>query len=323
MNEFQLIKTYFYRYVSAESAADIIIDKGDDCALLAPVKHALAITTDTLVEGVHFLPTISPHALGHRVLATNLSDLAAMGAMPKWFNLAITLPALNENWLAEFSEGMWQLATQHNIALIGGDTTKGPLSITISAMGDVEPSKALKRNAAQLDDDIYVSGTIGDAAAGLQVLLAEQVKYTDSEQYLITRFDYPTPRVELGLALLNVAHAALDISDGLLADLGHICQESGLNAQIHIESLPLSVALRTSVDPQKAVQYALSGGDDYELCFTAPQSKRADIQKIAQNLGLTLSRIGSFTATNEQSPTIECLHEGQPYLAKADGFKHF
>ncbi|AWB64978.1 thiamine-phosphate kinase [Saccharobesus litoralis] len=328
MNEFALIKQYFHQQSTPDKG--VILDKGDDCALLSPPIHqSLAVTTDTLVSGRHFLPEIDPFALGHRVLATNLSDLAAMGANPKWFNLALTLPNFDADWLKAFSQGLFNLASQFQCHLIGGDTTKGPLSITISAFGEVEASKALTRCAAQVGDDIYVSGTIGDAAAGLAAytdknFAAQRIVSEQSVMFLKQRFDLPQPRVSLGKKLLGIANAALDISDGLVADLNHICQRSELNAVIHCESLPLAQHHKDAVGFEQALVNALSGGDDYELCFTAPKAQRQTIKNIANDLHLPLTLIGEMLECAEgPQPTCSVLNKGRVQNLAKHGFQHF
>ncbi|MCU4676170.1 thiamine-phosphate kinase [Catenovulum sp. 2E275] len=324
MAEFDLINRYFNLGHTPEC---VKLDKGDDCALVVPnftlKNSSLAITTDTLVSGTHFLPDILPHALAYRALATNLSDLAAMGANPKWFSLALCLPkeiSQNENWMAEFSRGLFELANQHQFHLIGGDTTSGPLSITINAIGEVDHQTALKRSGAKPGDKICVSGTLGDAAGALALLLATaQPKTPAIEQALLSRFNYPTARVELGQALSGLANSAIDISDGLLADLTHILKASNCGAQIELEKLPCSAPLIEQFGVEQARTLAATGGDDYELCFTLEQTKLDLLQQHAQSLNLAVTCIGEITATPELTVTLN----QQPIQFSQTGYQHF
>ncbi len=280
--------------------ADIALGIGDDAALLQPQAGLqLVVTADTLNSGVHF-PAETPAAdIGWKTLAVNLSDLAAMGAQPAWCTLALSLPTADEGWIDGFADGFFALADAHDIVLIGGDTTRGPLSLSVTAMGQVAPGSALRRDAAQEGDDIWVSGTLGDAAIALRAWQAGtlDVRATADDaqvEYLRQRLARPTPRVALGRALIGLAHAAVDVSDGLLADLGHICARSGLGARIDPGSLPLSAAARARVGDTHARDAALRGGDDYELCFTAPPSKREAVQAVGVRLSLPLTRLGSM-----------------------------
>lgn len=261
LGEFDLIDRYFRD--AAARRADVVLGVGDDGALLRPkAGFDLVMVTDTLVEGTHFKAGASPHSIGHRALAVNLSDLAAMGATPAWALLALTLPATDESWIKEFAGGFLALARQHDLALVGGDTTRGPLSVTVQAVGYVPHGRGLRRSGARVGDVVLVSGTLGDAAAGLH----------DSNEYLRGRFDYPTARIALGESLLDVASAAMDVSDGLLADLAKLTAASGVGATLEIENLPLSDSLLAVQGLEAARRLALTGGDDYELLFTMPEA---------------------------------------------------
>jgi thiamine-monophosphate kinase len=268
LGEFDLIDRYFRD--AAARRDDVLLGVGDDGALLRPkAGFDLVMVTDTLVEGTHFKSSASPRSIGHRALAVNLSDLAAMGATPAWGLLALTLPATDEPWIKEFAAGFLELARQHDLALVGGDTTRGPLSVTVQLVGYVPQGRGLRRSGAQVGDVVLMSGTLGDAAAGLH----------DSNDYLRQRFDYPTPRIALGESLLDVASAAMDVSDGLLADLAKLTAASGVGATLSIDSLPLSNELVAVKGLDGARRLALTGGDDYELLFTMPQARWAEWQK--------------------------------------------
>lgn len=293
MGEFDLIKRYFNLRLDR---ADVLQSVGDDCAITTlKANQQLAITTDTLVCGTHFLPDISPADLAYKAVAVNLSDLAAMGAKPAWVSLALTLPKVDHQWLNAFSESLLSILQQYNVALIGGDTTKGNLSITLTAQGILEQGKGLYRHNAQVGDLIYVSGTLGDSAAGLHLLLNHPKIETESQQYLLQRHLRPVPQVELGQLLTQYSHCAIDISDGLLADLGHILQRSQCGADIEIEKLPLSNALLTNFSPSQAEHFALTGGEDYALCFTISPSKQAEFEQALSTKNLHCTCIGRIT----------------------------
>ena len=269
MSEFSLIERWFTSLTPQRD--DVSLGIGDDCAVLnCPEQQQLLVSIDTLVEGVHFFADVDPEALGHKALAVNLSDLAAMAATPAWFTLALTLPERNEAWLQRFSQGLLGLAQQHNIQLVGGDTTRGPLSISIQVHGFAERNKAVRRDGAKVGDHIFVSGSLGDAGAALQQRLgswqATELSVAD-KQYLQQRLERPTPRNNLTALLRRYANAAIDISDGLLADLGHILKRSQVGARINVDQLPLSPVLK-KLTPEQAQGLALMSGDDYELCFT-------------------------------------------------------
>jgi thiamine-monophosphate kinase len=294
LSEFDLIARYFTRL--PRTAGPVRLGVGDDCALLTPsVGTELAVSTDMLVEGRHFFPDADPFQLGHKCLAVNLSDLAAMGAKPLAFTLALALPAVDEIWLAAFSQGMLALADLHGIELVGGDTTKGPLTICLTVMGEVPSGAALRRDAARAGDDLWVSGSLGDARLALSIL--QNTAGIDASLLALCapRLHQPEPRVALGLALRGIAHAAIDVSDGLLGDLGHVLKRSKVGAVINADALPAGVALSTQPVAMQR-EFALNGGDDYELCFTAPLAQRDAVLAAAQTCGTAISRIGRITS---------------------------
>lgn len=300
MGEFTLIDEIRWR--CAVARADVVLGIGDDAAILSPPAGAqLAISMDTLVAGIHFPLSTMPFDIGWKALAVNLSDLAAMGAEPAWATLALTLPDADAAWLAGFCDGFAALAQPQRLALVGGDTTRGPLSITVTVHGFVPAGAALRRDGARPGDRIFVSGYPGDAAAGLTSLLAAallRVPAQDDLDYLMQRLNRPTPRIELGLALRGLASAAIDISDGLRQDLGHIAARSGVAATVHAAQLPQSPALARVGDAAQRLHWQLAGGDDYELCFCVPQAAVAAVQDLASVLGLALTEIGAIEAGN-------------------------
>jgi thiamine-monophosphate kinase len=319
VGEFELIQHYFA--AQAAKRTDVELGIGDDCALLnVPMGECLAVSTDTLVSDVHFFYDVDPFALGHKALAVNLSDLAAMGAQPRWVSLALTLPDVNENWLAGFAQGFHALAAKHNVALIGGDTTRGPLSITVSIKGTVPAAAALRRSGAKVGDGIYVSGRLGAAALAVQQRLHHLTMNADLLSHCQQRMEYPQPRCELGLALRGIANSALDLSDGLAGDLMHILRASRVAANIELTELPIDSAVNQCVTPEQALQLALGGGDEYELCFTAPAEHNDKIQKLAASLALPLTRIGTIVSG---TPAIFWYHHGKSVELHINGWEHF
>ena len=316
MREFRLIDQIRKQFPDGPG---VLLGIGDDAAVLQlPPEQVLVVSTDTLVCGTHFLPDADPYALGHKSLAVNLSDLAAMGALPRWCLLNLTLPSVDMPFLTSFLEGLHALAKAFQVSLVGGDTTCGPFAVSITVLGSTPAQRGvLKRSGAQAGDGIYLSGTVGDAAAAL----ARRLAATPKHAYFDARLDQPSPRVALGQALLGLAHSCIDVSDGLLADLGHICAQSGVGADLHSELLPLSHELRALVAPRAARGYALTGGDDYELCFTAPEANHSQIQALSAQLNLPITRIGtilpghSIVLRNAQGKRIK-----QPQRA---GYEHF
>jgi len=314
LGEFDLIARYFSRPGRRD---DVLLGVGDDAALLqVPPGQALVAATDTLVEGRHFLPGTPPHAIGHQALAVNLSDLAAMGADPAWALLSLSLPAAEESWLAAFAEGLYALAERCNVALVGGDTVCGPLVVTVEVLGFVEPARALRRSGARPGDLVFVSGTPGEAAAGLELLRRDP--RTPADDPLVTRYRYAEPRLGLGRALRGVATAAMDVSDGLLGDLGKLCRASGVGARLDLERLPVSAALARSFDRASCERLVLTGGDDYELLFTLPPSRAAgDLE--ALQAGIAVTCIGEIAAGSE----VSCLRHGATVAIPDGGYDHF
>jgi thiamine-monophosphate kinase len=294
MDEFALIRHYFGALTAARS--DVVLGIGDDCALLRPTPGSeLAVTADTLVAGRHFPVDTAPFDIGWKALAVNLSDLAAMAAEPQWFLLALTLPAADSAWLAAFAAGLRTLADQFGVALIGGDTTRGPLSITITAFGSAPAGTALRRSGARPGDLVCVTGTLGDAALGLQLrgAVVAPTEADDDERFLQARLDRPSPRVQAGLALRGLASAAIDLSDGLAGDLGHILTASGVGADLNPAQLPMSAAFARVHAPAQRLQLQAAGGDDYELCCCLPPAQLAAAQA---RLDLPLTVIGEISA---------------------------
>lgn len=309
--EFDLITRIRAR---ATARADVALGIGDDCALLLPPPGMqLAVTMDTLNAGVHFPADTAPVDIGWKALAVNLSDLAAMGAQPAWCTLSLSLPAADVAFVDAFLDGFLALAQRHGIALVGGDTTRGPLSIAITAHGLIEPGQALRRDGARVGDDIWVSGTLGDAAGALAQWQAGEAM----QAALRARLDRPTPRVELGSALRGMATACIDISDGLLADLAHLCKASGVGARVDADALPASAALREQFDASARHLLQATGGDDYELCFTALPSQHDDVQALATGLALPLTYIGRIIDDSGVACDGLAMGDARP------GFQHF
>lgn len=294
MGEFDLIALIRERCAIARE--DVRLGIGDDAALLAvPAGQLLAVSTDTLVAGVHFPSETSAYDVGWKALAVNLSDLAAMGATPAWATLALTLPQADVSWVTGFANGFAALAREYKLALVGGDTTQGPLNICVTVHGFVPEGAALLRSGARVGDAVYVTGTLGDAAAGLR--LADQPSFAQTAALaLVERLNRPTPRVAQGLALRGRADACIDVSDGLLADLGHVCAASGVGAEIDVDNLPASAALLAAADAQTRRAFQLGGGDDYELCFTAPDAVAAALLGDLARSGCAATRIGRIVA---------------------------
>lgn len=313
MDEFDLIRRFLAPLGVA--GGDLLLGIGDDCALVQPPPgDVLAISTDSLIEGRHFPVGTDPAAVGWKALAVNLSDLAAMGATPRWFTLALTLERADADWLAAFAHGLGTLARAHGIRLIGGDTTRGPLQLTLTVIGSLPAEGALRRSGAQLGDAVCVSGTLGDAAHALNCLQAGQ----HPDPFLRERLDRPQPRVALGLALRGRAHAAIDLSDGLVGDLQHVLDASGVGAMIELERLPVSPALARARPPGEgrwACQVA--GGDDYELCFCLPEDELA---VLAEQVQVPLTRIGTVVA----GPGLRCVDaSGATIEVPHHGYRHF
>ncbi len=363
LGEFGLIERYFNRAQATRNAttqatqatkatkatqatqatqATVVLGIGDDCALLSSTPgHHWAVSTDTLVEGRHFFANVDPVHLGHKALAVNLSDLAACGATPRCFTLGLTLPHVNEAWLSGFSRGLLALADQYDCTLVGGDTTQGPLNIAITVMGEVPQGQALRRSGARVGDDIWVSGTLGDARLGLEVLQGKRqlnhLSHMSSEtlQYAQHRLECPTPRVALGVALRGVATSAIDLSDGLLGDLGHLLKSSGLasglasslGAEIHTDWIEGSNDVSNAISPflknlelNDRLSLVLAGGDDYELLFTVPASLRPTVLALAKRLETPLTRIGVMVS---QEGLRVLGSEGQEVKVQQHSYEHF
>ena len=318
MNEFDLIANYFAR--QPVKRADVMLGIGDDAAMLnVPAGQQLVVSTDMLVAGVHFPESTDALFIGHKALAVNLSDLAAMGATPAWFTLNLSLPEADPRWLEGFCDGLFALMREHDIALVGGDTTRGPLTIGIQIMGLMPQGQALQRAGAQPGDRIYVTGHLGDAALGLRLLREQLTLPQQFHAKVLQQLHRPMARVRAGLGLRGLASACIDISDGLVADLGHILLASKVGARIVLKRLPLSPAYEAAFK-QIGWEAALSGGDDYELCFTIPPRRETAFRKAATDFGVSCSYIGDI----EAEPGLRILDEsGQLYQTQRTGYDHF
>ena len=319
MGEFDLITRYFTR-----APRHAVLGVGDDCALLQPQPGMQwAISSDMLVDGRHFLSTTSPARLGHKALAVNLSDLAACGAKPVAFTLALALPQMDEAWLQGFSQGLWALADEHGCELVGGDTTQGPLNICITVFGEVPPGDALLRQHAQAGDDVYVSGTVGDARLALEVFRGTWRLEAEHFEAARMRMEQPTPRVALGQALRGVANAAIDISDGLVGDLGHILKRSKVGAVLTTDWVADSAAISSAMQTlplSRRLDYALAGGDDYELLFTAAPDQADAVQEAANDCGVPVTCIGRIMPT----PGLQVMDaQGVAMSRRFASFDHF
>lgn len=337
MAEFDLIKRIRLR---VSPRADVLLGIGDDAAIVqVPADRQLAICADTLNAGVHFPLATAPEDIGWKALGVNLSDLAAMGAQPAWCTLSLSMPSDDPAWLDAFLDGFLELASQHQVTLIGGDTTRGPLSISVTAHGLVEPGRALPRDGAQAGDDVWVSGSLGDAAAALALLddaaerevsptpparastLRDGGATSAVARSLRIRLDRPQPRVALGCGLVGIANAMIDISDGLWADLGHVCLASGIGAEIQLAALPCSPALAQAFDAAARRILQTAGGDDYELCFTAPREARTQIEVVALRAGVQVTRVGRMVAEVDGVYGLEA--DGSRWQPPRAGWVHF
>ena len=314
MDEFDLIRRFFAHPVIRK---DTVCGIGDDCALLDPRRdQVLAASIDTLVAGVHFFADVQPEALGHKALAVSLSDLAAMGAEPAWAFLALTLPDADPFWLESFSHGLFKLARKFRVELAGGDTTRGSLAISMQVLGWVPGGRGLLRSAARPGDDIYITGSVGDAGLGLKMLQGE-MEWRD--EAVLERLLRPLPRVETGMALRGIAHACIDVSDGLAADLGHILHASGLGATIRWQDLPLSASVRRYIEQTGDWRLPLYAGDDYELCFTAPCSHRLQLEQCLPSQEVPWHRIGKI----EEQQGLRLIKGGKMITLQQVGYRHF
>ncbi len=313
--EFELIARHFTR-----PATNAVLGVGDDCALVDVSNGMdLAVSVDTMVSGTHFFPDVDPETLGHKALAVNLSDMAAMGAMPYWAMLALTLPEVDHKWLAAFSKGFFDLADEFEVSLIGGDTTRGPLTLTVTIMGEVPAGAALRRSGARAGNDIWVSGRIGDAALAVAhrhgKLKLAKAEYDEA----VMRLYEPTPRVSLGQSLRGLATATIDISDGLLSDLGHICALSKVGATVDFGLIPVSPIGLKHLASEAGRTAIVAGGDDYELCFTAPANARESIADLTEVLNIPLSRIGQI----KRGKGVSLHADGKPVKIDGRGYDHF
>lgn len=321
LGEFDLIERYFRQpQAGPASRPDVLLGIGDDAAVLRMPDADLVAAVDTVVAGRHFLPDCDPRSIGHRALAVNLSDFAAMGATPAWATLALTLPAVNEGWLERFSAGFMALANEHGVALVGGDTTAGPLTVSVQILGHVPHGTALRRGGAQAGDLLVVTGTLGDAGAGLALASGRlTTSHRAAAQELLARFDYPTPRLQFGLRARDIAHAAMDISDGLTGDLPKLAAASGLAAHVDAARLPLSAALQSVVSAAQARDWALAAGDDYELLLAVAPRQHDRLSDAARQLNLTLTTIGDLRRGN----AVTWEFDGASFDAPAQGYDHF
>ena len=313
--EFDLIERIRRR--AATRRDDVVLGIGDDAALLqVPAGRLLVVATDTLNAGVHFPEGTAPADIGWKALAVNLSDLAAMGATPAWCTLSLSMPRGDDAWVDAFLDGFLSLAGQHDVALVGGDTTRGPLSVCVTVHGFVAPGHVLRRDAAKAGDDVWVSGTLGDAAAALVQWRAG----TAIAAALRERLDRPVPRVPLGLALVDIANAAIDVSDGVLADLAHVCAASGVGAEVDVDALPASEALRALFEGDARRHVQATGGDDYEVCFTAPASSRDAVEAAARGARIAVTRIGRIV----EGHGVRAMDaNATPWVPANAGYRHF
>lgn len=317
VNEFDLIEKYFHRSLRAYGVS---LGIGDDCALLQPpAGKILATTMDTLVADNHFPRNADPELIAERALRVNLSDIAAMGAEPLWFTLGLTMPSADQRWLDGFSRGLFQAANLYSCSLVGGDTTRGPSSITIQVMGSVDIDRALLRSKARPGDVIYVTGNLGDGAAAVAVIKNELKVGKAAFSYFMSRYYRPVPKLSEGQALLGIASAAIDISDGLMADLGHICKASGVGAKIEMDRMPVSEALSKLASREQVIEWVLSGGDDYQLCFTVPEAQVLQVEQLVQQNKLTAIAVGQIV----KGDGVTCTHKGRTLVMDKTGYQHF
>ncbi len=319
-SEFDLIKQHF-----THATPRTLLGVGDDAALIKPSRgQVLAVAADMLVGGRHFFMDADPESVGHKALAVNLSDMAAMGAVPRWATLGIALPKADARWVAAMSRGFMRLARKHGVDLIGGDTTRGPLNLCVQIIGEVPARRALRRDGAKPGDDVWVSGTLGDAALAVAAR-NRRIKLKPAERKLAQqRLDWPLPRLALGVALRGIARSAIDVSDGLLADLGHICERSKVAAVVAMERLPVSPLVKRYREQAAAQAALLSGGDDYELCFTAAPAKRAAVEGAALKARTQVTRIGRVIRAPAGVCSVAVVdRDGLPLAMKQKGFDHF
>jgi thiamine-monophosphate kinase len=319
LSEFDLIRRYF-----THTARSAVLGVGDDAALVRVRRGMeLAVSADMLVAGRHFFPDADPGKLGHKALAVNLSDMAAMGAAPRWATLALALPRADPRWLTAFARGFMRLAHSHRVDLIGGDTTRGPLTISVQILGEVPSGTALRRDGARVGDDVWVSGMLGNAALALASINGRVQLARRDRALLETRLNTPIPRVALGAALRGIARSAIDISDGLIADLGHICERSGVAAVVELARVPRSPVMERCLPRPAALAALLAGGDDYELCFTAGPGNRAAMAPLSRRHRIKLTRIGRIVRPRGRGWSVILDAGGRPLTLKHKGFEHF
>jgi len=319
LSEFEIIRRFF-----THPARGAVLGVGDDAAIVRARRGMeLVVSADMLVEGRHFSRGAGPELLGHKALAVNLSDMAAMGAVPRWATLSIALPGVNARWLGSFMRGFMRLARRHGVDLVGGDTTRGPLNISVQIIGEVPAGTALRRDRARAGDDVWVSGTLGDAALALAAMKRRLALARKERVRLEEKLHAPTPRIVLGKALRGVARSAIDVSDGLVADLGHICERSRVSATVQLDRIPASAILKRHLARPAARAALLAGGDDYELVFTAGRSRRKVIARLSRRLRLKLTCIGKI-ARRRGAPLVTVLDAGgRPVVLDQTGYKHF
>lgn len=321
MKEFELINSYFVD--RGPKRKDVILGVGDDAALTkVPEDNLLVVATDTMVEGVHFFKDAPAKSIGHKCLAVNLSDFAAMGAEPAWASIAMTLPNSDEAWIKEFTDGLFEIAEYYNVQIIGGDTTQGPLTVTVSIKGFIREEKALLRSGAKIGDWIYVTGQLGDAA----LTVANKLGQVDLDANLAAlseqKFNYPAARIAAGHVLRHAATSAIDVSDGLIQDLAHILKASDVSAELFVDKLPISPSVKSMLPEEKAIELALIGGEDYELLFTLPEEQKAFLEQNATAMGVEYTCIGQIKGAANSNITL--FKDGEPYpMPSRQGFQHF
>jgi thiamine-monophosphate kinase len=320
LSEFEIIRRFF-----THRPRRAVLGVGDDAAIVRARRGTdLVVSADMLVAGRHFFHDTDPVLLGHKALAVNLSDMAAMGATPRWALLSVALPGVDARWLSAFMRGFMRLARRHGVDLVGGDTTRGPLNISVQIIGEVSAGQALRRDGARAGDDVWVSGLIGDAALALAAEKRRIPLARQERARLEQKLHAPAPRIELGKALHGVARSAIDVSDGLVADLGHICERSRLSATLRFERIPSSAAVKRNLHRAAARAALLSGGDDYELLFTAGRAQRGSIERLSRRLRLRLTRIGEMTRRRGAGPLVTVLDaDGHPIFLRQTGYSHF
>ncbi len=319
MAEFSIIEEFCHGIGPDHTETKLSV--GDDAAIVAvPDGMELAISVDTMVSGVHFFPDVSPAKLAHKILAVNLSDMAAMGAEPKWATLALSISTFNNSWLTAFSSALRATAQRYNIQIIGGDTTQGPLNLSITIMGLLPTSKRLDRASAEIGNDVYVSNYLGDAALGLAALQGRVQLQSSHRDQVISALETPEPRVSLGQSLLSVANSCLDISDGLVGDLSHICKKSDVSIKVDAEKVPLSDAYKSFIENGGSLDLALNGGDDYELAFTVNPSRRQQIEALSNKLDISLTRIGQVIPKGDEAVTVNLNGVKYPIT---NSYEHF